>query len=1065
MSKNKNKDDDSILGDYFKYQQEYESKYGEKTVVLIQIGSFYEIYEYDPNYNRNDDDDNVVRFNTSIGKAVELSSLLNVLLTRKNKSKELSKSNPYMIGFPCPSYDKNRDLLLANNYTIVRVDQEGKGNNVKRYVAEVLSPATDINGSLPTTNQIVSLYMECQKSSNRYEDYKIITGISTIDVSTGKNIVCEVYSKDDDNVHAIHEIYRFLTSHQPREILIYLNKFVNDVGQADGYIDFLRENLELNRYPSVIIKLNEVNKEYFKIDYQQHFLSKVFAPKKQPPQINATQSNSTETHQQKKVNNNIVINIQTNIIENLNLERMYYGTLSYILLLQYCYEHNELLIQKIQTPDTTWIDDDKHLILTHNAIVQLNLLPPGNQIQYSSKMDDNKYGKTPKSVDSLFSVVNNTSTTIGKRYLKNMLLNPINDIDELDKYYQMTEEILSTEGFIDTLDKHLKGIPDLEKYQRRLSLKIIKPHEFSILFKAYLRIIELYGAIVYTNTCHLKEILFKEADVHDFNSCISYVLSLIDLNKLETCKILDDRLDYTESFIWEKMDTTADTYQNNIRKYEDNLQKICEHLNTLLMSSRKVRGKLITLDLNPKRGRKNNKSNTRSPENDDDDEEDQDVCSIGQLVTTNHKASLLKSCRIDENLCGKLQFKTIKQQTIITSDKIELYGYELESNRNSLERHLFNRYNQLLDEINSRYNFFDSIVTFISLLDFVKSNAKTARKYNYYKPIIDRDADKSYFKVEGIRHPIVERLIDKEYVTNDLSLGKGDADNSPYGMLLYSLNGGGKSTTIKSIGLAIILAQAGLYVPGKLTYYPYNKIITRLSGHDDIFKGDSSFVVEMKELKTILKNSDEFSLNLLDELSRGSEIQSGAALTISSILHLVNKKSTFILSTHLHQLPDTSYIKDLKKNELRISHLTTTYDEETDNLIYDRKLKDGSGSTLYGLEVARWLKLEKTFIDKAYEVRRYLLDESQYLVNPKKSRYNSRVYVDECTICGTKSELETHHIEEQNKADENGFIGHFHKNEKFNLAVLCRNCHEWLHQNKKSLMKKDTSNGTMLVLN
>ena len=116
------------------------------------------------------------------------------------------------------------------------------------------------------------------------------------------------------------------------------------------------------------------------------------------------------------------------------------------------------------------------------------------------------------------------------------------------------------------------------------------------------------------------------------------------------------------------------------------------------------------------------------------------------------------------------------------------------------------------------YTYYDYLIEFISKLDFIISNAIVALKYNYYKPEIS--GGKSSFIIKDLRHPIAERLVSNEYITNDVTLGLGTNvsfndynHNSPYGLLLYGINASGKTTLAKAIGCVIILAQAGCYVP------------------------------------------------------------------------------------------------------------------------------------------------------------------------------------------------------------------------------------------------------------
>jgi DNA mismatch repair protein MutS len=210
-----------MIVSYLKLQEEYSEKYGDRTVVLMQVGSFYETYEYDPSK------DTEVRAwpDQRLGHSVEIGGLLNMVVTRKDKGKPYSLTNVDMVGFPMVAYAKHRDVLLSNDFTIVRVDQKKDASGkVERFVGEVLSPATQIENlsQVPMANNIVSLYIEVLEESRNFEDFTIAVGTSCVDVTTGENKVLEVYSRDQNNVFPLQEIYRFLSSVRPRETICHL---------------------------------------------------------------------------------------------------------------------------------------------------------------------------------------------------------------------------------------------------------------------------------------------------------------------------------------------------------------------------------------------------------------------------------------------------------------------------------------------------------------------------------------------------------------------------------------------------------------------------------------------------------------------------------------------------------------------------------------------------------------------------------------------------------------------------------------------------------------------------
>ena len=124
--------------------------------------------------------------------------------------------------------------------------------------------------------------------------------------------------------------------------------------------------------------------------------------------------------------------------------------------------------------------------------------------------------------------------------------------------------------------------------------------------------------------------------------------------------------------------------------------------------------------------------------------------------------------------------------------------------------------------------------------------------------------------------------------------------------------------------------------------------------------------------------------------------------------------------------------------------METILDKANNKLIYDRKLKEGSGEAIYGLEVAKAMDLDITFIETAERIRKEILGLNDTIVSKKKSQYNSKILIDNCEICGKKA-TEIHHIKEQKEADTNNMIGHYHKNRESNLVQLCEECHHEVH--------------------
>jgi DNA mismatch repair protein MutS len=280
------------------------------------------------------------------------------------------------------------------------------------------------------------------------------------------------------------------------------------------------------------------------------------------------------------------------------------------------------------------------------------------------------------------------------------------------------------------------------------------------------------------------------------------------------------------------------------------------------------------------------------------------------------------------------------------------------------------------------------------------------------------------------------------------------------GILLYGTNAVGKSSLIKSIGICVILAQAGFFVPCEsFEYKPYFSIFTRILGNDDIFKGLSTFAVEMSELRTILRMANENSLVLGDEVCSGTETISALSIFISALMELHKSNTSFIFATHFHELVDLSYLKKMKN--IQLYHMAV---ECVNGIIkYDRKLRKGNGSYIYGLEVCKSLHMPQKFLKQAHKIRNEIYPEGKNVLQLKQSRYNSRKLKGNCQICD-KIGVDIHHMNPQENADKNGFIGHFHKNHLANLMNICKECH--LEVTQKNIIHKrvKTSSGYKLEL-
>lgn len=984
----------SIIKEYLDHQKKYEKQYGkESTIVLMQVGSFHEAYSTD-------------KQGFDLHK---LSELLNIVVTKKNKSIEkVDLKNPYMLGFPSVALEKFLNILIENNFTVVIIDQVTPPPKPKREVTGIYSPGTYINNlsSDSDSNFILSIYISEEKS---YKSNKKILciGLSAIDLSTGQSHIYESHSKIDDKYFALDETIRFINCYRPKEVLLSFKEFDKDNKEVItgfkyndllSYLDIAGRIIHLIDF--------EKHKEIEKISYQNKFFGKIF--KNQSGMLSS--------------------------IENINMERMDYSRISYVLLLNYVFDHNSKFINNIKTP--IFFNQEKYLHLGNNALYQLDVFSNDKSIDSAVQWK------------SLFDVINMTSTSLGKRYLKNIISIPLIDKYLIQERYECIEQMINQDNYL-YFEEELKGISDIERLHRRISLQLIHPYEFYNLIQSYGNILNIYKFIENNSN-------FEKLNNNQFDNLNQFIKKLDEIFNYD--ELMKYNLnDITSSFFIkgycleiDEIQKKIDTSQSFIYDLAKQLEQYIEEKNFFSNSPKS----LIKVEYKDKDGH--------------------------YLVLTKRRRDLLnkglkkqKINQIDVNgtviKISDLEFKDFPKSSNVKiylkdvekhSDKLILY-------QEKIKALVKDEYIKLMDKIYLENNIlFDKLVEFISYVDFIKSGSKVAKKYNYMKPEIDLNSEKSYFESKGIRHPIVERInSESEYIANDISLGCEFNGNDTTGILLYGLNSAGKSTLMKSIGLNIILAQIGYFVASNFfKFSPYTSLFTRISGNDNIFKGMSSYMVEMIELRAILKRNNQHSLIICDEICRGTEVKSANIIVVAMIESLAKSESSFITASHLHELVNYDRIKLL--DNVKSYHLHVDYDEDRNLLIFDRMLRQGSGKSYYGLDVAQYIMDDPDFITLTRDIEKDIEKDNKPLLQENKSKYNKDLYLDECLICSKREDLEMHHIEWQKDCDNNGFIiskPHVNKNHSSNLMPVCSSCHDDIDRGA-ILVKgyEQTSNGPIL---
>jgi DNA mismatch repair protein MutS len=742
---------------------------------------------------------------------------------------------------------------------------------------------------------------------------------------------------------------------------------------------------------------------------------------------------------QKKIFEKIYQNRQnlTSIIDTLGLSKTIYARNSLVILLSHVADHYQNLIKNINDPE--FYIGSSRMILGNDAINQLNVVE-GNITGIPGSV---KY-------HNLLDVINKADTPMGKRYIKLRVVSPYTDARILNDIYDNVN-ILSTDAIYTEISGYLKKINDIERLYRKISLGLLHPMHMIEFINSFATIADMNVLLSKKIPSIYKKykILNSMKNIREMNEML---IKMIDIEKAKTSTMSDMKENIFNHGIYEDLDML----QAQTNSGHNVMEELLDKLDSMIDDS-KAKSKKIILKHNGRDGY------------------------YYQLTTKRYqtlKENLSKITKI--TLSSKtIMVKDFKSSEINSNIKLTLPFLEIQTDdmddiQTQVTSLTYKYYTDLLKDICTKYDFtIKKMIDIVSQLDYLVTIAKVSKEYNYCRPTIaNNQNDAGFVKAQSIRHPIVERIIEHEYIPHDIDIG-----SDIKGMMLYGLNSAGKSVLMKAIGLSVIMAQAGFYVPAQtFTFYPFKSLYTRITGNDNIFRGLSSFSLEIVELNSILKRSNESTLVIGDEICRGSEHISGNAIVATTLLKLSELKATYVFATHLHELMELEEIK--AKKDIRAYHLSVTHDEQTDRLVYDRILKLGTGEKIYGITVAKYIIKDTEFIKKALEIKNILLDNdnnSPY-VSTKKSKYNKDLIMDHCDICDKKNShlkptpLETHHINQQKDCDNNDFVAvkgkeHIKKNQIYNLTVLCQDCHDKIHNGGMTLDGiKMTSVGKKLIL-
>jgi DNA mismatch repair protein MutS len=1089
----------ALVKDYLDITKKYKALYGEKTLVLMQVGSFYECYAIKKAKN--------VYEGSNI---LDFTQINDMIIANKNTS--IDGNEIVMAGFCLAQKDKYVKKMINNGYTVLVYDQDSDTKNTTRSLDCIYSPGTffdnndyyslnneDYNENNNLSNNTICIWIHYSKLNKLIKTETISIGLNIINIFTGKIVSYEYCHQFLNTPTTYDQLEKYISIYNPAEAIIITN-ITNNIYNNKNCSNTNDETIK-NTYIDDVISFANIH---------SHKIYKIYLNETQEKEKEKENKNKNKTDTFEK----IAFNCEKQIYQEELIDKIYgHGSYrekhefqnysianqSLCFLIDFIYKHNPSLIKNISYP--CFDNVNNKLILANHSLKQLNMI--------SDQRHNGKLG-------CVSNFLNNCITNAGKRKFQYDLLHPLCDINVLNDCYNVTEHLTKTE-FYKTIKEYLLNVRDIEKIERKVILGKIDPKDFAVLYSNLSNVSKLFEKIItIEENTELADYINKHINCNISNLCTiinKYIEQTFELTKLDA--IVIDKLNSYDLeelvFINENYNKEQNIlFKNNIDSKQQ-LEVIANYFSTLLSDYEKPK-----TSKNKPKTKKNNSYEDNNEESNTDsineltNELNNESCGTSyvkihetskneaSLLITKRRASILndllqknikksgakcninyiskynKTNEIIELDLSTIEFKnhgTNNSNNIIYCPHIVKITQTIQNSREDLINTINKNYRNIIAEFNSlivngdsnsNLSILSKISQFIAQIDVCYARTYNAVKYNYCKPIINNElcenTAKSYVNFKKIRHCLIEHLNTSElYVTNDLSIG-----SSSNGILLYGTNAVGKTSFIKSLGIAIIMAQAGMHVPcEEFTYYPYEYLFTRILGNDNIFKGLSTFAVEMSELRTILKNATSKSIILGDELCSGTETTSALSIFVASLERLHTLESTFLFATHFHEVLDYEEVKNL--NKMKIYHMSVLFDYNQNTLIYDRKLREGSGDSMYGLEVCKSLALPDEFIERAYSIRNKYNKSNISVLEAKKSRYNSNKLRGMCELCNIYESTEVHHLQFQKNAKDGIINGEFNKNHKANLINICEACHLKIHSSDQEFRITKTTNGYKLL--
>ena len=516
---------------------------------------------------------------------------------------------------------------------------------------------------------------------------------------------------------------------------------------------------------------------------------------------------------------------------------------------------------------------------------------------------------------TLIDILDKTVTAGGGRLLKQWLNRPITNPKQLNRRLDIVESFQKKNRTLEDTQNCLKNISDIERILGRVNNGKITPKEINGLHYSLVQIPELISVLKNSNDTHLKTFIQNFVDTDSIKNRIAETLNSDAPSQLKHGNVVLDGVD-PELDELRKLSIGGKEWIANLQKSERERTGIP----SLKIGYNKVFGYYLE-------------------------------------ITRVHSE--------------KVPEEYIRKQTLVNAERYitpELKEYEekilsAEEKIESIESRIFH---ELCQYILSLAGVLQENAAVLSRLDVLSNFAWVSISNKYTRPIFTKAGT---IKIKAGRHPVVEQLLPatERFIPNDLSMNTEKSQIH----LITGPNMAGKSTYLRQVGLIVLMAQIGCFVPAESAEIGIvDKLFTRVGASDNLAGGESTFLVEMNEAANILNNATEKSLILLDEIGRGTATYDGLSLAWAITEYLHQKKEVAartLFATHYHELTD------LENTLERLENHHIAVKEFGDKIVFLRQIMPGPGDKSYGIYVAQMAGLPNQVISRAKEILNFHL--------------------------------------------------------------------------------------------